>query len=63
MHTKFWSENLKGGDHSEDLQAKGNMILNGSQGNITGKCGQDSSGPGQRPVACSCGHSNELRDS
>jgi hypothetical protein len=19
MHTKFWSENLKGGDHSEDL--------------------------------------------
>jgi hypothetical protein len=27
MHTKFWSENLKGRDHSEDIDVDGSMIL------------------------------------
>jgi hypothetical protein len=27
MHTKFWSENLKGKDHSEDLDVDGKIIL------------------------------------
>jgi hypothetical protein len=27
MHTKFWSENLKGRDHMEDLGVDGNTIL------------------------------------
>jgi hypothetical protein len=27
MHIKFWSENLKGNDHSEDLAVDGRIIL------------------------------------
>jgi hypothetical protein len=27
MHTKFWSENLKGSDHSEDPGVDGKIIL------------------------------------
>jgi len=27
MHTKFWLENLKGRDHSEDLDVDGRVIL------------------------------------
>jgi hypothetical protein len=27
MHTKFWSEDLKGRDHSEDLGVDGKIIL------------------------------------
>jgi hypothetical protein len=27
MHTKFWSEKLKGRDHSEDLYVDGRVIL------------------------------------
>jgi hypothetical protein len=27
MRTKFWSENLKGRDHSEDLRVDGRIIL------------------------------------
>jgi len=27
MHTKFWSVNLKGRDHSEDLWVDGRIIL------------------------------------
>jgi hypothetical protein len=27
MHTKFWSENLKGRDHSDDLSVDGRIIL------------------------------------
>jgi hypothetical protein len=30
MRTKFWSENLKGRDHSEDLGVDGRILLNGS---------------------------------
>jgi len=28
MHTKFWSENLKGIDHMEDLGIDGNIRMN-----------------------------------
>jgi hypothetical protein len=28
MRKKFWSENLKGRDHNEDLGADGRVILN-----------------------------------
>jgi len=27
MHTKFWSENLKGKNHLEDLDVEGRIIL------------------------------------
>jgi hypothetical protein len=27
MHTKFWSESLKGKDHSEELDIDGSIIL------------------------------------
>jgi hypothetical protein len=27
MHTKFWLENLKGGDYSEDLGVTGRIVL------------------------------------
>jgi hypothetical protein len=33
MHTKFWSENLKGRDNSEDLGTDGKLIL-GMDGKI-----------------------------
>jgi hypothetical protein len=32
MHTKFWSENLKGRDYSEDLGVDGKMILEWTKG-------------------------------
>jgi len=32
MYTKFWSENLKGRDHSEDLGIDGNMALESDLG-------------------------------
>jgi hypothetical protein len=35
MHTIFWLENLKGGDHSEDLGIDGSII---SPGNVVGRC-------------------------
>jgi hypothetical protein len=30
MHTKFWSDNLKGRGHSEDLGVDGGPFQNGS---------------------------------
>jgi hypothetical protein len=27
MHTKFWSDNMKGRDHTEDLDIDGQIIL------------------------------------
>jgi hypothetical protein len=29
MHSRFWSENLKGRDHSEDLGVDEKIIVNG----------------------------------
>jgi hypothetical protein len=62
MHVKFWSENPKGKDHSEDLRVDGNIIQNGSGGHRV-RCGVDSSGPGQVPVGGSCEHSSGLSGS
>jgi hypothetical protein len=42
MYTKLWSENLKCGDHPEDLDVDGN----GSYENRVGSCGLDASGSG-----------------
>jgi hypothetical protein len=46
MRTKFWSENLKGRDHSEDLGVDGMTILEWFSGKQGGRCGLDSSGSG-----------------
>jgi hypothetical protein len=37
MHTKFWLENLKGKDHSEDLGIEGKIILEWILGKLGGK--------------------------
>jgi len=48
MQTRFWSENLTGRDHSEDLGIDGNIILERKES--MGKFGLDSTGSGQGPV-------------
>jgi hypothetical protein len=57
--TKFWSENLKEGDHSVDLGVDGKTISEWILGNNVTRCGLDSSVLGQEPVAGSCEHGNE----
>jgi hypothetical protein len=42
MHTKFWLENLKGRDYSEDIGID-RRILDRCLGNRVGSCGMDSS--------------------
>jgi hypothetical protein len=37
MHTKSWSENLTGRDHSEDLDIDGKIILEWILGKLGGK--------------------------
>jgi hypothetical protein len=37
MRTKFWSENLKGRDHSEDMGIDGKIILQRMLGKYGGK--------------------------
>jgi hypothetical protein len=44
FRTKFWLESLKGSDHWEDLVVDGRIILNGSYGNVVGRCELDLSG-------------------
>jgi hypothetical protein len=46
MHTKFWLENLKGGDHLEVLSVDGRIILEWILKKLAGKCDLDSSGSG-----------------
>jgi hypothetical protein len=55
MYAKFWSENLKGKDHSEDLGIDGKTQV--------GRCTLDSSGSGQKQVVDSCEHGNESSSS
>jgi len=59
MYTKFWSENLKGRDHSKDQGIDGMIILQCVLGNGVWRCGLDSSGSGQGPVTDSCEHGDE----
>jgi hypothetical protein len=49
----------EGRDHLEDLGVDGKIILECILGNRVGRCGLDSSGSGQEPVAGSCKYSNE----
>jgi len=37
MHTKFWLENLKGRDHSEDVGVDGSIILEWFSEKLGGK--------------------------
>jgi hypothetical protein len=46
MHTKFWSENLKGRDISEDVGVYGKVILKRILEKYDGRCELDSSGSG-----------------
>jgi hypothetical protein len=59
MRTKFWSENLKGRDHSEDLGIDGKIILEWILGKQGKECGLDTSDSEQRPVTSSCEHGDE----
>jgi hypothetical protein len=55
----FWSGNLKGIDHSEDLDVDGRIILEWILVKYMENYGLDLSDSGKGPVAC-CEHGNEL---
>jgi hypothetical protein len=59
MHTKFWLENLKERDHSEDLGKDGRIILQWILKKYGGKVRSECIGSGQGPMAGSCEQSNE----
>jgi hypothetical protein len=59
MYIRFWSENPKERDHSEDLGVDGNIIVQRVLGKYVGRCGLDVAGSGQGPMAGSCEHCNE----
>jgi hypothetical protein len=59
MYTQFRSEDLKGKDHSEDLDADGRIILQRILNIGCKRCGLDLSGSGYEPVAGSCEYGNE----
>jgi hypothetical protein len=59
MLATFWSETLKGRDHSEDLGIDRMMIRNESYINRLVSCGLDLSGSRWKPVAGSCVDGNE----
>jgi hypothetical protein len=44
MHTNFWLENLKGGDHFEDADVNEMIILEWILWEIWGRCKLDLSG-------------------
>jgi hypothetical protein len=46
MYTKFWSENLKERDQSENLAIYGRIILEYSSRKEGGRCGLDSTDSG-----------------
>jgi len=41
MHTNFWSENLKGRDHSEDVFVNAKIVLEWILGKRLRRCGLD----------------------
>jgi hypothetical protein len=43
MNITFWSENLKGRGHSEDLDVDGKIIIDWFKGKQVGSCGLDAS--------------------
>jgi hypothetical protein len=59
VHTKCWSDNLKGRGHSEDLDIDVKIILERIIGKYGGSCGLDTYGSGQGRVVDSCEHGNE----
>jgi hypothetical protein len=46
MHKKFWSENLKGRDHAEDLDVDRRIILECILKKYVARCGLDLSASG-----------------
>jgi hypothetical protein len=63
MHTKFWSEKLKGRYHLEERYRWEENIRMHLTGNRVRRCGLDASGSAQGPVAGCCEHRNEPSDS
>jgi hypothetical protein len=60
MHTKFWSRNLKGRGHSEDVGVDGKIReWNLGKQDVKGRCGLNASGSGEGSVAGSCEHGNK----
>jgi len=55
--TRFWWESPKERDHLEDQGVGGRMGSEWILGRLAGRCGLDSTGSGQGPVAscCECG--------
>jgi hypothetical protein len=60
MHTKFWSENLKGKNYLKDRNADRRIILQRSLKIGGGGCGLNSSGTGQELLTESGEHDNEF---
>ena len=59
MHTEFWSENLKVGDHLKDADVDGRIILQWILQKWDGVHALDRSGSGQGQVADSNDFGNE----
>jgi hypothetical protein len=60
MHTKFWSQNLKGEGHAEVLGVDGRIILKWIFREIGYvNCGLDHSDPAYGPVTGPCEYGNE----
>jgi hypothetical protein len=59
IHTKFWSENLKGRYYLEVLGVDGRIILEWILEKWEWRCGLASYRSGQGPQTCSCKHGNE----
>jgi hypothetical protein len=60
MNTHIWPEDVKGGDHCEDLDVDGSIILKRIKINMLGTCGLDLSGSRYGSVSRCSKHRNEL---
>jgi hypothetical protein len=58
MHTKCWSEDVKGKYNLEDIGVDGRVILDCILRRV-GSCGLDASGSGYGSVAGCCEHGSE----